>query len=157
MMKYKTDGSRFHRQMLLFVLTFTDMLIGLVGCAFKLNLISSFAFYLTVLLHLYLFCLLFLYLYLSFHLCLLYSHSPCFLHLPFTFSPPLILTCRNKKSCSACLSLCSLSSCSWRSRGSFLMTSPRRGPMSCAEVDEEDEEEEDSPWCSLSSSSVSSG
>lgn len=88
-----------------------------------------------------------------------YSRSHCFLHLPFTFSPfpSLTLTCRNKKSCSACLSLCSLSSCSWRSGGSCLMTSPRRGPSSCAEVEEEDEEEEDSPWCSLSSSSVSSG
>lgn len=37
------------------------------------------------------------------------------------------------------------------------MTNPRRGAISWAEVDEEDEEEEDRPWCSLSSSSVSSG
>lgn len=68
-----------------------------------------------------------------------------------------ILTCRKRKSFSAFLSLCSLSSCSCGSRGSCLMTSPCRGPVSCADVDEEHEEEEESPWCSRSSSSVSSG
>lgn len=67
------------------------------------------------------------------------------------------LTCRKRKSFSAFLSLCSLSSCSCGSRGSCLMTSPRRGPVSCADVDEGDEEEEERPWCSRSSSSVSSG
>lgn len=72
-------------------------------------------------------------------------------------SPPIILTCLNRKSCSACLSLCSLSSCSCGSGGSCLMTRPRSNPVSDAEVEEEDDEDEESPWCSLSSSSVSSG
>lgn len=71
---------------------------------------------------------------------------------------PCFLTCRNRKSFSTCLSLSSLSSCcSWGSGGSCLMTSPRRGPVSCTDVVEDDEDEEERPWCSLSSSSVSSG
>lgn len=37
------------------------------------------------------------------------------------------------------------------------MTRPCSGPISCAEVEDDEEDEEDSPWCSLSSSSVSSG
>lgn len=76
--------------------------------------------------------------------------------------PPYLPTCLNKKSCSAFLSRSSRSSCSWTSRGSCLMTSPRNGPGSWAEVEEREEQEEEeaeegSPWCCLSSSSVSSG
>lgn len=62
------------------------------------------------------------------------------------------------KSCSGCLPLwsrCSLSSCSWRSGGSCLMIRPRINPVSAQ--DEVDDDDEVSPWCSRSSSSVSSG
>lgn len=71
-------------------------------------------------------------------------------------SPHRILTCRKRKS-SACFSLCSFSSSSRGSKGSCFMTSPLRGPVSCADIDDDDEEEGESSWCSWSSSSVSSG